>query len=517
MKPFNIDDVFKPQARQLECYRWIGRKGVIFYGGTRGGGKTATGVWIPMMCCLQYPGLRVGIFRKTMPEIKAQIIAKEVRRWLKYENELGFSFRRAESLIEFDNGSMIFFRGLETDADIEKEQGIERDLIVIDEAPQHKWSTIIAMLGSNRSAGITHATSGRKWRETMLLTGNPGGISQTEFKYHFIQPDYSRWEEGELNLKDEYVFVQASYSDNAYLSERYMQNLLSQPHWRREQWLKNNWDAQGGTFFEKWVERIHVDDSDEPVPAHWTRWRAIDLGYQSHPSVCLWLAQDPVTADVLIYDELSTTETATDKFIRMIAEKSGDGKYVANYADPAMWTARKETALQRSPAHMFLDDASIYLQPADNAREAGWRNVMQWMDWDGDADTGEVLRMPKLRVRRRCRGLIETIPIQTYVDHKFDLNSRGKDDYVDALRYALCRIPYNKRLKPDGQVDLRGEYIFGNPAMEVRGGKTSVASTRPLREGASPSVLQMTERYGVRGKRYYQDEEGTLCSPYSLF
>lgn len=526
MSYVRLQDIFVPLPKQLECYRQIGRKRRIFYGGARGGGKTACAVWCAMMCSIQFPGLRTGIFRRTKQDIEGQIITKEMRRYIKHQDELGFHYTPSRHVAEFDNGAIIFFRGLETAADIQQEQGIERDLLIIDEAPQHLWDTISAMFASNRTTNIHHALTGQKWRATAILTGNPGGVSQVEFKYHFVKVDTSRWTEGEVKMKDEFVFVASGPEDNSHLSEDYLADLESQPEWRRRQWLKGDWDVQGGTFFESWNSAVHIDKSTAPIDPSWPKWRSIDLGYKSHESVCLWFAQDPITADVVVYNEYGTTEVATDKFIENITRHSGRERYSVNWADPAMFINKQETEGQQSPATMFQSvvlpatgqRANITLTKADNSREPGWRNVMQWMYWEGDPATGAILRMPKLRIRECCKGLIETIPIQVFLDNKFDLDTKGRDDYVDALRYGLVHIPYGKRLRYDGTIDHSAEYIYSDPVMEGYGNKV-VRIEQPVLQNAPTDVYKVTRRSSSTSvsKRYYEDSDGTIVSPYTMF
>lgn len=97
-----------------------------------------------------------------------------------------------------------------------------------------------------------------------------------------------------------------------------------------------------------------------------------------------------------------------------------------------------------SPAMMFME-AGIYVQPAINDRINGWMNIKMYL-------TNKPGRPAKVKIFYNCAGLIETIPLQKY--HKgADLNTRGKDDYVDAWRYLLSHIPYGSALMHDGTVE----------------------------------------------------------------
>ena len=59
------------------------------------------------------------------------------------------------------------------------------------------------------------------------MTGNPGGISDYDFKIRYIQPDYSLWTESELRRKDKMIFISSNVYDNEHLGEEYVETLMS--------------------------------------------------------------------------------------------------------------------------------------------------------------------------------------------------------------------------------------------------------------------------------------------------
>ena len=444
-------DLYTPQPKQREAFNYIGRKSRILYGGARGGAKTSFSVWAAVSAALQFPGLRVGIVRKTHKELREQIIENELLKH--FPEKLGlYRYAKSNKTAYFPNGSMIYFISLQNPGDIKKEQGIERGLYILDEGNHLPWTTIIKLLGSNRSgSGIVNAR-GERWKDTMIITANPGGICDNEIKYRWVKPDYSRWTEDELKNKDEYVFIQAKVYDNRHVSESYIDTLKAMPEYLRRAWLDGDWDVNSGAFFEEWNPDIHVvetlpGDVIKP-PKDWAKWRAIDMGGGTHPSVCLWLCQDPDTGDVYVYNEYSTL-AVTDVFIDgVIAESEGE-EYIDGYGDPAMFTKNHDYQFDESPAQMFLR-RGVWLQKANNEREIGWRNLKQWLHW---TET----QMPKLKILNRCWRLVETIPIQQYVDNKFDLNTRGEDDLVDALRYGITPLQFGYVYNRIGQMVALGD------------------------------------------------------------
>jgi len=123
---------------------------------------------------------------------------------------------------------------------------------------------------------------------------------------------------------------------------------------------------------------------------------------------------------------------------------SGSHIYCSGYGDPAMFNSKHDSVFDESPASMF-NRVGIWLQPANNQREIGWRNLKQWMHHTEYTP-------PMLKVLRRCRYLTETIPIMQYKNEQYDLDTKGQDDYVDALRYALRHLQYGYVYNRNGSI-----------------------------------------------------------------
>lgn len=478
--PLNFSDLFTFQEKQREAFSWIGKKSRILYGGARGGGKTAWAVAVAVLASLQFPGLRTAIVRRHHDELMSQIVMAEL---LKRYPQTFYKFKRSTKTAEFNNGSVIFFRALQHPEDVEKEQGIERGLYILDEGNQLEEMTIRKLMGSLRSFDIPN------WKPTLIITANPGGTCDDYVKSRWIRPDFSKWESEELEMKDEYVFVKATVYDNNYASKDYVATLKSMPEDLRRAWLEGDWDVASGQFFTEWNEPKHVLHPFD-IPKEWVRWRAIDLGYGSHPSVCLLAAQHPETGRLYVYDEISTTLT-TDIFIEMIKERCKDDVFVETFFDPGSMSGRMDTADQMSPATMF-ERAGMPVTKAMNQREIGWRNLKQWLHWQGES-------VPLLQVFENCHGLRETIPLQRYKDFKFDLDTRGKDDYVDALRYLTSHIMYRQIYYGSGV------YV---PVDEEKARE---------RRGKNERVETQPRAYSSGAEKNYYQVDDYITSPYSVY
>lgn len=437
---FDLARVANFTKKQQETFACIGVYSDIFAGGQRGGGKTHLAVSAAVICAVQVPGLRILVARKTADELRMKLIDDVL---LPLYSEL-FTWYASTLTAKFDNGSVIYFKSFEHTADAIKVKGTDFGLIILDEGNEFEWSFIARMRGSLRAFGIPN------WKPTMLITGNPGGVCDQEIIDHYYKPNYAKWERRELKRRKEYIYIEFGLDDNPHATEDYAEILEGLPEELYRAWRKGDWYAIQGRFFSEWNYDVHVIPHDQcvPPPLDWPRWRAIDLGYGKHPSVCLFATQDPEDGYVYVYNEVSTTET-TEVFADMVVDASGDDEFVFTFFDPSSMKSRRgETVDSISPAQIFLD-RDIYVVPANNERENGWRNLKMWMHHDQEKGVRS-----KLYVYETCVGLIETVPIQRYVEGKMDLNTKGKDDYVDAARYLMSHIPCGWMVTEEGILEL---------------------------------------------------------------
>jgi len=70
---------------------------------------------------MRYPGIRVGAFRRTYPELKESLLAELAD--LAYASALGAVWNGTEYELRFPNGSLIMFRYAETIKDATRRQG----------------------------------------------------------------------------------------------------------------------------------------------------------------------------------------------------------------------------------------------------------------------------------------------------------------------------------------------------------------------------------------------------------
>lgn len=433
----SVEQVITLYPKQEELYKAVGKYRYIYYGGARGGGKTHACCAVALRLALRHPGINIVIIRQTVEEIKQYIVATieyilPSERWKRY-----YKYKEREKVYVFANGSRIFLRPLSNIRDAQKEQGIERNVYIIDEANNIPIDYILPLDGSLRNSRI------RGFKPAMIMTGNPGGISDSYFYTHFVRPDYTKWTPEELKGRDEYKFIPAYLSDNPSLlsDNSYRAALERLPTNLKKAWLEGRWDVFSGQFFEEWNDDVHTV-KDFPIPPTWKRWRSVDLGRGNHPSVCLWFAQNPDTKVVYCYRELIHYGSATD-FARAIIASSFDTwgneeHYLFTFADPNIFARNN----MEYDMEQYFRAEGVILQPSSNDRKMGWKLVKEWLHWKKNEDG--TITLPMLQFfRGACSETIFHLPRVRYSSHSGeDCDTRGMDDHADCLRYFCVMVEY---------------------------------------------------------------------------
>lgn len=223
--------------------------------------------------------------------------------------------------------------------------------------------------------------------------------------------------------------------------------------WRRE--YEIDWTVEeGARVFSKFdEERDTVEDFR--IPSDWPRYRALDVGFNA-PTAMLWIAVDPETEDMYIYNEYYQRMGSITTHKKAILEKSYQDYtglpipqepidvYVWSLIDPqanAQTQAREEGNF--SIRQLYAEDqievvnglplnAAIYFLPAPK------RPV------DGIFRAQQLFELGKIKVFNSCEKTIWEF--SNYVDPDDKLLDKKKprcknDHLVDALLFFLQKYP----------------------------------------------------------------------------
>lgn len=425
-------DLGIPNAKQKLFLR--DRHKHVGYGGARGGGKSWSVRTKAILLSGKHAGIRICIVRKTYPELQQNHVVplkKLLHRIAKYN--------QSEKEFKFPNGSIIKLQYCRNDADLENFQGVEYDVIFIDEATNLTEFQLKSIAACCRGVN--------DFPHRIYYTCNPGGPGHSYIKRIFIDRNY---EEGED--PSEYSFTQALVQDNDALMEadpEYVRFLEALPPKLKEAWLFGSWDIFQGQFFEefrddpehyedrKWTHVIEPFD----IPAGWKIYRSYDFGY-SKPFSCAWWAIDYEGRLYRILELYGWTglpnegvKWSPDKQFQEIKKVEDQhpwlkGKNIRGVADPAIWNASTgESVYDSALRHRVLFDKG------DNERIAGWMQMHYRMSFDEEG-------YPMMYIFNNCKAFIRTIPLMMYDDtHVEDIDTDLEDHVADESRYMCMSRP----------------------------------------------------------------------------
>lgn len=436
-----------PNPKQRQFFTCTARH--IGYGGARAGGKSWAMRRKFVMLGMRYPGLKLLLLRRTMPELRNNHIIPlraELHGYARYNSD--------ERAFLFPNGSRLMLGYCDNEGDLNQYQGQEFDVIGFEEATQfpEDWITFI------RTSLRTTRTD---FKPRVYYTMNPGGIGHEYIKRIFIDRRFKDKENPE-----DYVFIQASIYDNKVLMEanpEYLNQLEALPEHKKRAHLYGEWDVYEGQVFEEFRdvpehyedrEWTHVIDPFTP-PKQWTIYRSFDFGY-SKPFSCAWWAVD---YDGRLYrilelygcvkNEPNTgVKWTPDEMFQEIARMEQEhewlrGKRIHGIADPAIWDASHGVSIAET-----AEKYRVYFDPGDHKRIPGWMQMHYRLKFDQNG-------IPMMYIFSNCKAFIRTIPLLIYDAHKpEDIDTTQEDHVADETRYMCMAYPIRPEVVQDRKPEV---------------------------------------------------------------
>lgn len=476
-----IDVNFILQPKQLQFWELAeySRATVLGVGGSRGGAKSWCVRNLIIYRRWKYPQTNGLIFRRTAPELKKNHIDPIL---IEHPYLIPW-FNKKDNVITFPNKSVIEFFYAEFESDLKRHQGLEYADVFVDEGThltedEHKFLRM-----SNR------CTRNENILPKYFISTNPGGPGHDFIKRIFVDKKYKEDED-----PDDYAFIQARGWDNVEWVRNYLKFAGISVHdyyhkWTDEQrlncfiknsaygkvlnsldddqrraYLYGDWDVFAGMFFQSFRHDLHVVP-DVPLSPEYTSSRLIVAGLDyGRRTVLEVVSQDP-EGDFIVEMEVYTEKSSPSERASIIADnllahrlynltiyfdtnmKINPEHYFGGDKTPLQFFREVFDERMGDKAPMLIEaskkgtqDNTFRVVANEMVRELlAPRKVV--VERDGEKE--EILR-PRLRMRERCKMLIETLPKLRYDEKKVDGmdfdRKRGIADPFDAMKYAIAPL-----------------------------------------------------------------------------
>jgi len=434
----------------------------IFFGGSRGGGKTDGMLGKHLVKAQKYGEDCIGIFfRRTFVELK-----EVIERSKKIYSKIGAKYVKSEKEWKFPGGARLKFAYLDNDDDADNYQGHSYTDIYFEELPHWPSETPIKKLKATLRSGAGVPCQ-------FNATGNPGGPGASWIKARYIDPnplgmsviyeDFTNPFDGSVTRKSR-VFIPSSVVDNPYLGGEYIAGLQqSGSEALVKAWLLGDWSAIEGAYFSEFSNYRHVLAPCE-LPSWWTRFRAMDWG-SAKPFSVHWYAvvgedwQHPdgsilPKGALIAYREFYGWNGQPNVGLKLTAEavaaeilKREKGDHLspgASVIDPAAFAEDGGPSIAER-----MSDVGVWFRRADNKRtgkNGGWDMLRRRLVGDDEGN-------PMLYFFSTCTHAIRTLPmLQHDKTNAEDLDSDMEDHAADEIRYGVMSRPWAK-VKPQTAED----------------------------------------------------------------
>ncbi len=228
----------------------------------------------------------------------------------------------------------------------------------------------------------------------------------------------------------------ASWADNPYLDEdekrKIFANMKEDDRVAR---VFGRFEVRSGLVYRQFNERIHVIDPFD-IPAGWLKLAGFDHGLAA-PTAVVWIAFDQ-DGNGYIYDEHYASEEVPSWHANEIKKRG----ITRLWADPS---THNRTGPKGERVAGEYQRHGITLVAGNNDWAAGTERLKQYLHYEQDLGTGEMVLPPRLYIMRgRAPNLVREFKKlrwkvgasgQTYED------TVGDDHAIDATKYALMSRP----------------------------------------------------------------------------
>ncbi len=474
--------------RQLEAFETSATE--LLFGGATEGGKSHFIRVALIAWCLAIPGLQCVLIRKRYQDIISNHLDGRTGFRGMLQTLVALKQVRITSKdIAFANGSIIQFQHCQDERQFDSAQGVEKHVLVIDEATQISERLIRffrawVRMPLDMQQSLPNDYKGKFPR--IIYTANPIGVSVSYFRREFVKARPT----GDIQLVDGFLrqYIPSRYTDNLSVDEAAHRGRLAgigDPALAKAL-DEGDWDAPIGEFFPEWDEKRHVVVDFIP-PQHWFRFRVFDWG-TADPAYVGWFAISdgepfrdilgrerwfPRGAFILYQEWYICDPHDLARGLRMRNEDMATGilsrselnhKNVITLTDSLPFQDRGGETI----AQTFAKNGVI-LTRGDTSRVAGWSQMRsRLIGVEVDSNVNE--RIPMLFITSSCkaaRDYIPSLPRHPNENHREDAAEHGEATHAcDAIRLACMAHPVIKDRKEPIESRIKKQLESCRPTMK---------------------------------------------------
>lgn len=417
--------------------------------GAFGSGKTYAIIDEAIAWCLEQPGIRGLIVRKTVPELRdttEPVFRERVPAALWMAGEPRKTGGHLESFT-FPNGSQVMFRSLD---DWNKLRSLNVGFIAYDEANEIDEESYLGMLSRVRQRDLTAEARARGYTGEISRTGvwgatNPAGKDWLWRRFH---PD------SKSKQPNTEAFMSTTL-DNPHLTVEFVESMLQMPRPYVQRFVLCQFDDFAGRIYEEWGWDTHTvihptfSAGERPLV-----WMGMDPGTEN-PTAGLWVWADKENRRLVAIAEYEEAGLAAD--IHAAAWRRIEATQRMN----VRWRVADPNSITQRDRGTALSLQTQYAKLGFNF------NLGASSDKDRIPALARLVHLRRFVVSRRCEKTFEAIKQYQWKDLSPGQRASGEDPkevplkkndhLVNAAQYIAGRetpsLKIEKQLHPDSLQD----------------------------------------------------------------
>lgn len=457
--------------RQLEAFETDATE--LLFGGATEGGKSHFIRVALIAWCLAVSGLQCVLIRKRYADILSNHVDGRTGFRAMLQPLLAQKLVKITNTeITFSNGSIIAFQHCQDERQFDSAQGVEKHVVVFDEATQIPERLILFFRAWCRMPKEMQETLPQEYKgkfPRIIYTANPIGVSVNFFRRNFVKARPHEAIEPVDGFKRQYLM--SRYTDNLSVDEDAHRGRLAGigDAALAKALDEGDWDAPIGEFFPEWDEKRHVVKDFTP-PSHWFRFRVFDWG-TADPAYVGYVAvsdgepfRDSADRErwfprgaFIFYNEWYIADPQdlgkglrlrNEDMARGILERSEySARNVPTLTDSLPFQDRGGETI----AHTFAREG-VTLSRGDTSRIPGWAQLRSRLIGI-ELDSNDGIRVPMIYFTASCRAArdyIPSLPRHPSDAKREDAAEHGEATHAcDAIRLACMAHPVVRdRIEP---------------------------------------------------------------------